>query len=163
MPFSQPPAFHTTLTKRIEKEVMKWSLTDQGYTLFREAPGLAPGSLRIVFLGPPDSLYSSETFTLRIRFPTTYPFSSPEIMFDTSTGNPSPVHEHIYTNGHICLSILSSEWSPALTVQSCVLSIVSMLSTSRGKVRPEGDEDYCRRVGSRSPLETSWIYHDDDV
>lgn len=57
-----------------------------------------------------------------------------------------PTHEHIYSNGFICLSILydcnlifNKEWSPALTVNSIVLSVLSMLSSATKKIKPHND------------------------
>ena len=58
-----------------------------------------------------------------------YPFDSPEVKF---VGNP-PIHEHIYRCGYICLSTLSSDWTPALKTSGVCLSIISMLSSAKEK------------------------------
>eukprot|EP00070_Physeter_catodon_P049140 XP_028356034.1 ubiquitin-conjugating enzyme E2 W isoform X3 [Physeter catodon] len=81
--------------------------------------------------GAPGTLYEGEKFQLLFKFSSRYPFDSPQVMF---TGENIPVHPHVYSNGHICLSILTEDWSPALSVQSVCLSIISMLSSCKEKI-----------------------------
>ena len=82
--------------------------------------------------GPTETLYDGEQFCLQFKFGPKYPFESPEVTF---VGDKVPIHPHIYSNGHICLSILTEDWSPALSVETVCLSITSMLSSAKEKVR----------------------------
>ncbi|XP_033856194.2 ubiquitin-conjugating enzyme E2 W isoform X2 [Acipenser ruthenus] len=107
--------------------------------------------------GAPGTLYEGEKFQLLFKFSSRYPFDSPQVMF---TGDNIPVHPHIYSNGHICLSILTEDWSPALSVQSVCLSIISMLSSCKEKRRPPDNSFYVRTC-NKNPKKTKWWYHDD--
>ena len=78
---------------------------------------------RGTIMGPPDSPYADGVFWLDIHFPSEYPFKPPKIKFDTKI-----YHPNINSNGSICLDILSTEWSPALTITKVLLSISSLLT-----------------------------------
>ncbi|XP_040602688.1 ubiquitin-conjugating enzyme E2 D4 isoform X2 [Mesocricetus auratus] len=73
-------------------------------------------------MGPNDSPYQGGVFFLTIHFPTDYPFKPPKVAFTTKI-----YHPNINSNGNICLDILRSQWSPALTVSKVLLSICSLL------------------------------------
>ncbi len=88
-------------------------------------------SWQVRLTGATGTLYEGERFKLQFKFSPKYPFDSPEVTF---TGDNIPMHPHIYSNGHICLSILTDDWSPALSVQAVCLSIISMLSSCKEKV-----------------------------
>ena len=74
-------------------------------------------------IGPKDSPYEGGIFLLDIRFPDDYPFKPPKINFQTKI-----FHPNINSGGSICLDILNSQWSPALTLSKTLLSISSLLT-----------------------------------
>jgi ubiquitin-conjugating enzyme E2 D/E len=76
-----------------------------------------------VIIGPSETPYTGGMFRLRILFPLDYPFKSPTINFITKI-----YHPNINSAGVICLDILKTKWSPALTISKVLLSICSMLS-----------------------------------
>jgi ubiquitin-conjugating enzyme E2 W len=63
--------------------------------------------------GASGALCDGQNFQLLFKFSSWYRFDSPHVMF---TGENIPVHLHVYSNGHICFSILTEDWSPALSV-----------------------------------------------
>jgi len=77
-------------------------------------------------MGPKDSPYEGGIFFLNIHFPTDYPFKPPKVQFTTKI-----YHCNVNNNGSICLDILQSQWSPALTI-----SKGEYLSMSFEHVRP---------------------------
>jgi len=74
-------------------------------------------------MGPGESPFQGGVFFLSIHFPTDYPFKPPKIQFSTKI-----YHPNINVNGAICLDILRSNWSPALTISKVLLSICSLLT-----------------------------------
>lgn len=109
--------------------------------------------------GPQGTLYEGEHFTLSFEFGAKYPFDSPAVKF---VGDAIPTHPHVYSNGHICLSILTTDWSPALSVESVCLSIVSMLASCKEKSKPPDDQSYVQ-YAPKNPKKSRWFYHDDSV
>ncbi|CAK8687783.1 ubiquitin-conjugating enzyme E2-17 kDa isoform X2 [Clavelina lepadiformis] len=72
--------------------------------------------------GPDDTPYMGGVFFLDVHFPTDYPFKPPKLAFTTKI-----YHPNINSNGSICLDILRSQWSPALTISKVLLSISALL------------------------------------
>ena len=76
-----------------------------------------------VIIGPTKTPYEGGMFRLKIYFPNDYPFKSPKVIFTTKI-----YHPNINSGGIICLDILKTQWSPALTISKVLLSICSLLN-----------------------------------
>jgi len=149
--------------KRLQKEFKSFITSPPpGLELDDETiSGTDLGVWRVKMSGPSNTLYDGENFTVQFKFNVKYPFDSPEVTF-VGPADSIPVHQHIYSNGHICLSILTDDWSPALSVESVCLSILSMLASAKEKARPPDDAFYVKTC-SKNPKKTLWWYHDDQV
>ena len=78
---------------------------------------------KATIFAPNDSPYSGGMFELSITFPSDYPFKPPKLEFNTKI-----YHPNISADGAICLDILKTNWSPALTISKVLLSLLSLLT-----------------------------------
>lgn len=116
------PAVHAAhaALKRILKEYGSLSQTAPHVEAF-----LCEGdcsSWKVLLPGPNGSPYEKGHFVLSIVFPAGYPLPPPKVRFLT------PIyHCNINHDGAICLDILKTSWTPALTVASVLTSIEALL------------------------------------
>lgn len=113
--------------------------------------------LWVITLSMPDnSIYAGDKYKLRVQFPNDYPTSPPSVYFLP----PTPRHEHVYTNGDICLSLLGKDWRPIMTAQSIAQAIFSILCGAQRKSLPM---DNARHAGNKpGQKQDDWVYHDDN-
>ena len=101
-------------------------------------------------------IYKSEKFQIRVKFPSSYPTMPPSVYFLPPH---IPTHEHVYTNGDICLSLLGKDWRPTMTAQSIVLSIQSILGSAQSKSLPM--DNVKQAQNKPGEYQKDWVYHDD--
>ncbi len=77
---------------------------------------------RAIIVGPKDTPYENGLFNLELKFPVEYPFKPPTVRFITKI-----YHPNINSDGAICVSILKSDWTPAIDTAKLLLSISSLL------------------------------------
>jgi len=80
---------------------------------------------RATLFGPAQSKIEGKEFDLELQFPNEYPYKPPKVRFLTSISN-----QHVSKEGELCLDILDTAWSPALTIDRVLLSILSVLTDS---------------------------------
>ena len=110
----------------------------------------------ISMTGAPNTIYEGETYRLRVQFPKDYPMVPPSVYFLP----PTPQHEHVYTNGDICLSLLGKDWRPTMTAQSIAVSILSILSSAQSKSLPMDNARHSHNKPGQ--FQKDWVYHDDN-
>jgi len=111
----------------------------------------------VTMKGASGTIYEGETFKLRISFPKDYPVMPPSVYFLPPH---LPQHEHVYTNGDICLSLLGKGWRPTMTAQSIAVSILSILSSAQTKQLPMDNARHAQNKPGQ--YQKDWVYHDDN-
>ncbi|KAF9818502.1 hypothetical protein IEO21_02740 [Rhodonia placenta] len=144
-------------TRRLQKELtdIQKQGTPVGIKLLN-ADDFQTWHLSLEVLG--DTVYEGEVFALKFRFDSSYPISSPAVQFVVDDTWKAPVHPHVYSNGHICASILGNEWSPVLSVISVCVTLQSMLASCKFRNRPPGNDRYVKNA-PENPKKTRFEYH----
>ena len=138
---------------RIQQELKSFLLDPPKHLSVRTGKNIRIWIVTIEGIG----IYEGETFRLRIQFPNQYPTVPPSVYFLPPN---IPVHEHVYTNGDICLSLLGKDWRPTMTAQSVAHSILSILTSATSKTLPM---DNARHAGNQpGQYQENWVYHDDN-
>ena len=96
-----------------------------------------PFEWEIMIMGPADTPYEGGFFQAEMRFPSDYPNHPPKLRFVSEF-----YHPNVYDDGTVCISILhppgddafgyesaSERWLPVHTVESILISVLSMISS----------------------------------
>lgn len=111
-----------------------------------------------VIFGPDDTNWEGGCFKLVLEFSEEYPTKPPSVKFLTNM-----YHPNIYSDGKICLDILTNQWSPIYDVLSVLTSIQSLLTdpnpnspanAEAGRLYTENIQEYYKRV--KECVENSW-------
>lgn len=115
----------TVSNKRLIKEY-KDILSNKDFIENRISIGLVEEdnytNWKATIIGPDDTPYKGGIFDLLIEITPQYPFKPPKARFLTKI-----YHPNINNSGDICLDILKHNWSPALTLDKVLLSILMLL------------------------------------
>lgn len=105
---------------RILKELQRFESAP--LPAFRIFPGVRPDGgidyLKVLMLGKSRTPYEGGVFELLMEFPSDYPFKPPRLTFVT------PIYHYaVSAQGAICSSVLRDQWSPGLSLTSCLSSM----------------------------------------
>eukprot|EP00063_Salmo_salar_P017260 XP_013992095.1 PREDICTED: ubiquitin-conjugating enzyme E2 G1 isoform X1 [Salmo salar] len=94
----------------------------------------------VLIIGPPDTCYEGGVFKAHLTFPKDYPLRPPKMKFITDIWHPN-----VDKNGDVCISILhepgedkygyekpEERWLPIHTVETIMISVISMLADPNG-------------------------------
>jgi len=138
---------------RLQKELRSFVTNPpEGCTL---AVGGNMRSWVVTMVGADGTLYAGEKYRLKMVFPKEYPSKPPSVYFL----KPTPRHQHVYSNGDICLNLLGHDWRPTMTAQLLVTSIRSMLSSAKEKKLPQDNAAHAENPPGKQ--QDSFLYHDE--
>ncbi|GFZ48941.1 E2 ubiquitin-conjugating enzyme [Saitozyma sp. JCM 24511] len=113
---------------------------------------------QIVIMGPPDTLYEGAILKARLIFPEEFPLLPPKMIFDSEMWHPN-VYNQGSRKGEVCVSILhqpgedewgyedaGERWLPVHTVESVLISVISLLSADVPDLNSPANVDAAKEV-----------------
>lgn len=110
----------------------------------------------VMIIGPPDTLYEGGFLKARLSFPSEFPLLPPKMRFITPMWHPN-----VYPDGGVCISILhppeedqygyeeaGERWLPVHTVESILMSVISLLSSDTPNTDSPANVDAAKEVRS---------------
>lgn len=95
----------TTSQKRLAKEILKFEKNKPADLSLETTT--KQNVLIATIKGPRDTFWVDNEYKLLMEFGSEYPHKPPSVKFITQI-----YHPNVYTDGRICLDLLSNEWSP---------------------------------------------------
>lgn len=108
----------------------------------------------IMIMGPADTLYEGAFLKARLSFPEEFPLLPPKLQFLTEMWHPN-----VYADGTVCISILhppgddeygyedaGERWLPVHTVESVLISVISLLSQEVPDLHSPANVDAAKQV-----------------
>lgn len=113
----------------------------------------------VTIFGPADTLYEGGFLKARMTFPQEYPLRPPKFKFTTPMWHPN-----VYPDGVLCISILhepgvdqygyedaGERWLPVHTLESIILSVISMFSADVPDTNSPANVDAAKQVREDFP------------
>jgi len=111
-----------SVSKRLQHELMTLMMSgEMGISAFPDGENLFKwiGTIN----GGSGTVYEGLRYKLVLTFPPSYPYTPPNVTFDTMC-----FHPNVDQYGNICLDILKEKWSALYDVRTILLSIQSLLA-----------------------------------
>lgn len=86
--------------RRLSRELGEWTVKEPPVPGMAVRPTNRLDEWLVDLKGAEGSVYANEPYQLRFIFPADYPMEAPEVIFL----HPTPMHPHVYSNGHSKLS-----------------------------------------------------------
>jgi ubiquitin-protein ligase len=108
-------------------------------------------NVKVMIIGPENTPYENGFHLFDVNYPKDYPINPPHVTF-VSTDKRVRAHPNLYINGKVCLSFLGTwsgpSWTPALTLNTILLSIQSLLNENPIQCEPGYEND----TGTRAQI-----------
>ncbi len=104
--------------------------------------------------GPTGTPYENGKFHFTLDISNNYPMNPPKLHFTTKIWHPN-----FDTDGEICLDILKHNWTPALSIEKVLISVISLLNdpNPHSPLNFEAGQEYIKNTKQYNEHVKEWV------